>query len=119
MKRSQDVFFFTLIDLLLQLLFVAVVVWVIDRATPDPCKGGKCIEKEPWQVLAARNGFSTLQELMDYLTRLSPIGGLDSLRRIVDAAGGPDSVKLKSKEIYRKSYFYRIPVPPISKRTWQ
>ncbi len=103
-------FFFTLIDLLLQLLFVAVVVWVIDRATPDPCKGGKCIEKEPWQVLAARNGFSTLQELMDYLTRLSPIGGLDSLRRIVDAAGGPDSVKLKSKML--DSLLKGVGLPP-------
>lgn len=110
MKKSQDVYFFTLIDLLLQLLFVAVVVWVIDSAKPDPCEGAKCIKSKPWQDLAALNGFSTLQELMDYLTRLSPFGGLDSVVRVVKEAGGPDSVRIKSRML--DSLLKGVGLPP-------
>lgn len=110
MKRSQDVFFFTLIDLLLQLLFVAVVVWVVDRATPDPCEDNKCIEQKPWKDLVDRNKFSTLTELLDFLTRLSPIRSLDSARKVVDEAGGVDSVRIKARML--DSLLNGVGLPP-------
>ncbi len=110
MKRSQDVYFFTLIDLLLQLLFVAVVVWVIDRATPEPCADGTCIAKAPIQKLAEKNGFSTITQLMDYLTRLSPLGGADSAIIAVREAGGVDSVRLKTRML--DSLLRGVGLPP-------
>ena len=116
MKRSDDVFFFTLIDFLVQALFFGLLLFVLGQAAQQ--ESAKALEasnqvtkdKEArLEKVAQASGFSNLTELLDYLTKLAPVtefkgiadflsssGGIGKAREavtVVQAAGGPDKFK--------------------------
>ena len=91
MRRTQDVYFFTLIDLLLQLLFVAVIFWTLQEQKsvknvlrPD--------EQEQVKTALSKSGFSTITELTDWLTRMAPVARDEAVRAVAEA-GGLDSLR--------------------------
>jgi len=92
MKRSNDVFFFTQIDLLLQILFFGLVLFVVGQTAVH--------------AVLKQAGVSNLTELSDKLTKLVPAdsdletfvrenGGRKYIRDAVEAVrkvGGPEKV---------------------------
>lgn len=116
MKRSDDVFFFTLIDFLLQALFFGLLLYVLGQAAQQEVAKARetsnqvAKDKEAkLEKVAQASGFSNLTELLDYLTKLAPAtefkgiadflnsaGGLGKAMEAVtavQAAGGPDKIK--------------------------
>ena len=72
MKRSEAVFFFTLVDFLIQIAFFALVLYAVVQI-----QDAKRTEKEAEAARASKDvahwtGFSTLSELSDYLSKLAP-----------------------------------------------
>lgn len=116
MKRSDDVFFFTLIDFLVQALFFGLLLYVLGQAAQQESakarEASDQVAKDKdarLEKVAQASGFSNLTELLDYLTKLAPVmefkgiadflssaGGIGKAREavtVVQAAGGPDKVK--------------------------
>ena len=108
MKRDESVFFFTLVDFLLTVLFFGLVLFAVRQAQAK--RTSDLQEEEGTAIAKVREatGISDLTELTDRLTRLGPIanaeeavrlvtevGGTVAARRLVEttvAAGGDDSV---------------------------
>lgn len=126
MKRSDDVFFFTLIDFLLQAIFFGLVLFALAKTAEQ-----SAIEKQPGDKVAIDTlisvaGVSSITELTDLLTRLVPardlrakvglldsIGGWETIRKLrplIDSVGGPDSARLiLGRYIHRQDGFGKPP----------
>ncbi len=122
MRRTDDVFFFTLIDLLLQVFFFGLLLYVVStaQARRDDV-GRRSVEKE----LLNAAGVSNLTELTDQLSRLAPIsalkgmndfvshnGGLETVKRQVDMvsrAGGRDTVQARLDRLEKIEAGYGLP----------
>ena len=106
MQQSEHTLYVTLIDFLLQILFLGMVVGVIYAVSQKPKPG----EQQCWedvkktqatlQTIKNLTGISDITELTDLLTRLSPlqqaISNLDAFQKIsteVNKVGGVDSAK--------------------------
>ena len=104
MKRNDTVFFFVLVDFFLQLSFLGVIFFAMDRPLILAVSDTRLPDQEKvrqFDSLTTRTGISDLVELTDQLTRLIPAdssrGGalisiIASLRRLTSDAGGVDSV---------------------------
>lgn len=106
MKRGDDVFLLTLIDLLLQLLFVGLLVSAADAALRE--KPAEQIVLAPETVarldsIAKAQGFANVDSLTDELTRLAPVRELRRLAGISSSAGGVDSLKSLVEKAQRGS----------------
>lgn len=117
MKRSDDVFLFTLVDFLLQALFFGFFLYVVGKALA-PAQLSKS-EREARAALLEKTKVSDLIELTDLLSKMGPLeklpgtaeffqknGGVVGLRVTLEAMqqiGGADTVRtmqavLKAKE---------------------
>jgi hypothetical protein len=72
MKRNDDVFFFTLVDFLLQVFFFGLLLYVVSKVAVN--SEVKRVEeaKEKIQKVEKWTGFSSITELTDYLSNLAP-----------------------------------------------
>lgn len=91
MRRSDDVFFFTLIDFLLQVFFFGLVLYVVAKATaPGPLSAS---EEAAKKQLLEKTGVSSLVELTDLLARMAPLDQLHGVSEFVSGHGGLKGVK--------------------------
>ncbi len=89
MKRSEDVFFFTLIDFLIQITFFGFLLYALDQVGRDVTdKKIKEVEK-----LVELTGVSNLTELTDYLTNMAPVKELKGVADFISTAGGIENAK--------------------------
>ena len=98
MKKSNDVFLLTLVDLLLQLLFLGLVLYAVNaaRSASGAAQIAQAVKhaKEVARLdsVSQAKGFSTITELTDWLTRLVPADA-ERLTAVADKVGGVDSVE--------------------------
>ena len=81
MRRSDDVFFFTLIDFLLQVFFFGLLLFVVGQTLQQDEKNNRDKEEQKRDELFKSAGVSSITELTDLLTKMAP---LDSLRGTSD-----------------------------------
>lgn len=108
MRRNDEVFFFVLIDFLLQVVFFGLLLFVIWHAAESKQNEDRERQAEAGRAAFKASGVSSIAELMDWLTKLVPLdelrgtkdfidrnGGQEKVQRAVDAvnaAGGPENV---------------------------
>lgn len=109
MKRNNDVYFITLIDLLVQILFLGLLLYVVAKAGSEQEQRRQDKESEAVQRLLKASGVSNITELTDELTKLAPLnelkgtadflaraGGITAANKMLDAskqAGGADQLR--------------------------
>ena len=105
MRQSEHILYVTLIDFLLQILFLGLVLSVIYAASlePDPERGkieDPKTAQENIQTIKKLTGISDITELTDLLTRLGPLqqvkGKQDDYEKLYSEAkkvGGVDAAK--------------------------
>lgn len=76
MKKNNDVFFLTLIDFLLQVLFFGLVIFALMNALTQKKESEKVADDERFRQLVKAAGVSNITELTDELTKLAPINEL-------------------------------------------
>jgi hypothetical protein len=94
MKRSDDVFFFTLIDFLLQVFFFGLLLYVFAQSNQNELEKIRRQDDEVIEKLKIVSGFSNLTELTDILTNLAPMKELKGTSDFIRKAGGLDKVTL-------------------------
>jgi hypothetical protein len=124
-KTSNDVFFFTLVDFLAQVLFLGLVLFAIHTAAQRRKDAEIPHGKEQLRKLLDAAGVSNLGEVTDLVTRMAPIqqqagsadfirqaGGIEKLRReheLVFSVGGIELLKrnLEKLKKYDDAYGMR------------
>jgi hypothetical protein len=81
MRRSDEVFFFTLIDFLLQVFFFGLFVFVVSQALKSEVDTARAAQERDSKRLLEATGISNIAELTDLLSKMVP---LDKLRGIAD-----------------------------------
>ncbi|MBW6495495.1 MAG: hypothetical protein K0B16_13240 [Burkholderiaceae bacterium] len=114
MRRSDDIFFFTLIDFLLQVFFFGLLLFVVGQHLKSDEERNRATEIKEREHLLKAAGVSSITELTDRLTKMAPLdqllGSSDFIARnggekavqaavaAVSAAGGVEKVaKLKNE----------------------
>ncbi|MEI6335207.1 MAG: hypothetical protein WCS87_11640 [Methylococcaceae bacterium] len=97
MKRSDDVFFFTLIDFLVQVFFFGLLLYVLSQAAQIQAENARHEEEAKIQKLMNATGVSNLAELTDELSKLAPIKELKGVSDFINKAGGLDEAKRMHK----------------------
>lgn len=92
MKRSDDVFFFTLIDFLLQAFFFGLLLYVVARSANGAVEHEKAEREKQIEQVNRVAGVSNLTELTDLLTKLAPIRDLQGTADFIARAGGAEKV---------------------------
>lgn len=114
MRRSDDVFFFTLIDFLLQVFFFGLLLFVVGQALKQEEKLDRETEVMQRDRLLKAAGVSSITELTDKLTKMAPLdklrgtsdfiarnggqNGVEAAVAAVNAAGGIDKVSQIQRE---------------------
>lgn len=93
MKKSEDIFFFTLIDFLIQACFFGLVLYGLAQHSQQAEKARIKTERETIDKALRGTGVSNLTELTDELTKLAPVKDLRALSEIAKLAGGPEALK--------------------------
>ena len=93
MKRADDVFFFTLIDFLIQVFFFGLLLFVVGKAVESRKETQRGHEAKQINELVLAAGVSNITELQDYLTRLAPIRDLQGTADFIRSTGGEDKVR--------------------------
>jgi len=93
MRRTDDVFFFTLIDFLLQIAFFGVLLFVFQQTASRVEQSRRAAEEAKKNELLAGAGVSDLTELTDMLTRMAPLDQLRGTSDFIATNGGVDKVK--------------------------
>lgn len=105
MRQSEHILYITLIDFLLQILFLGMVVGVIYAATKNPKSEEQKVEEaksaqENLLNIKKLTGVSNITELTDLLTRLGPLqqayknaASFEKIASDIDKVGGLDSTK--------------------------
>jgi len=88
MKRGDDVFFFTLIDFLLQVFFFGLLLFVVLQAKSKDDGAALQREEAAKERLLKGVGVSSLTELTDLLTRLAPLEELRGTSEFMARNGG-------------------------------
>jgi len=99
LKDSDDVFFFTLIDFLLQVFFFGLLLFVVGQAGKAEDEERLRKERTQFDEVKKAAGVSNLAELTDYLTRLAPVKDLKGLADFITGAGGLDKAKETAKVV--------------------
>lgn len=108
MRRSDDVFFFTLIDFLLQVFFFGLLLFVVGQSLQNDKERDHEKERQEVERIKEAAGVSNITELTDALTKMAPLkellgtsdfiqrnGGFKNIEAAVNAAsaaGGVDKV---------------------------
>ena len=91
MRRGDDVFFFTLIDFLLQVFFFGLVLYVVSQAfAPKPLDPK---EDKARKDLIEKANVSNLAELTDMLSKLVPMDKLRGTAEYISRNGGWYNIK--------------------------
>lgn len=88
MKRSDDVFFFTLIDFLIQVFFFGLVLFVLNQSVQAAKDEAQKADAENVKKLLVAAGVSSLTELTDELTNLAPLKELKGMSDFISHNGG-------------------------------
>lgn len=91
MRRGDDVFFFTLIDFLLQVFFFGLLLYVVSQAFAPKPLGPE--EEKSRQQLLEKAKVSNLTELTDLLSKMVPMDNLRGTADFISRNGGWDKVK--------------------------
>lgn len=102
MKRSDDVFFFTLIDFLLQVFFFGLLLYVFARNLEHAKADVRQAEAQEIAKLKAASGVSNITELTDLLTNLAPLKELRGTSDFIARAGGIDNA-IKAFDFVQKA----------------
>jgi hypothetical protein len=94
-KRSDDVFFFTLIDFLLQAFFFGLLLYVAAKSTNVAAEHKRVERDKQIEEVKRAAGVSNLTELTDLLTKLAPIRDLQGTADFIARAGGVEKVMSK------------------------
>lgn len=92
MRRSDDVFFFTLIDFLLQVFFFGLLLFVVAQHLKKEEDANRETEVEQRDKLLKAAGVSSITELSDLLTKMAPLDQLRGTSDFIARSGGVDSV---------------------------
>ena len=93
MRRSDDVFFFTLIDFLLQVFFFGLLLFVVGQhLKKDEDRNRETEVKEQDRLLKAA-GVSSITELSDWLTKMAPLETLQGTNDFIARNGGEKAVQ--------------------------
>jgi hypothetical protein len=99
MKKSEEIFYFTLIDFLIQIFFFGLVLY----AASNYLNGKKNAEREANEKQIAQmlkaTGVSNLTELSDDLSKLGPLKELKGTADFISRNGGPTKVEETVKVI--------------------
>lgn len=93
MKRNNDVFFLTLIDFLLQVLFFGLVIFALMHALTKKQDSDRVKESEQVKQLVKAAGVSNLTELTDELTKLAPISELKGTSDYLQKLGSVENAQ--------------------------
>lgn len=93
MKKNNDVFFLTLIDFLLQVLFFGLVIFALMSALTQKQKSEKAAEDERVKELIKAAGVSNITELTDELTKLAPINELKGTSDFLQKLGSVENAQ--------------------------
>jgi membrane-associated protease RseP (regulator of RpoE activity) len=93
MRRSDDVFFFTLIDFLLQVFFFGLLLFVVWQVQQASAAKGRAAEEAAKDKLLAGAGVSSITELSDFLTKMAPLDQLRGMSDFIVRSGGINDVK--------------------------
>lgn len=99
MRRSDDVFFFTLIDFLLQVFFFGLLIFVVVQVLSQDKAKQEAKEAEARERLLKLAGVSSLTELTDILTKLVPLKDLQGTKEFFQKYGGRDAVEAGMKAV--------------------
>lgn len=91
MRRGDDVFFFTLIDFLLQVFFFGLLLYVVSQAAA--AKALSDDEERARKNLLTKTKVSSLVELTDLLTKMAPLDHLPGTAEFFNKNGGLQKVK--------------------------
>lgn len=97
MRRSDDVFFFTLIDFLLQVFFFALLLFVVGQTLKGDDERTREKEIAEREELLKATGVSSLAELTDLFTKMVPLDKLRGTSDFITRNGGPDAVEAAVK----------------------
>lgn len=117
MKRTDDVFFFTLIDFLVQVFFFGLLLYTLGSATKHAARKAQDTEAVQIKKLLETSGASNLTELTDELANMAPVselkgtadfirtgGGLEKakkLREVVEQAGGAENLMSRLERLQK------------------
>jgi hypothetical protein len=90
MKRGNDVFFFTLIDFLVQVFFFGLVLVAAGRAAEATKLEQQAKDLQQLEAAKKAAGVSSLNELTDALTKLGPLDELKGTKDFISKMGGRD-----------------------------
>jgi len=93
MKRNNDVYFVTLIDLLVQIIFLGLLLYVVAKAGESAKKSTSQVDSRAVERLLKATGVSNLTELTDELSKLAPITELKGTADFVKRVGGAAAAK--------------------------
>ena len=99
MRRSDDVFFFTLIDFLLQVFFFGLLLFVVGQSLKSEEELTAKAREELLDRALKANGVSNITELSDLLTRLAPLDRLRGTADFIERNGGPEVVEKGLKAV--------------------
>jgi hypothetical protein len=93
MRRTDDVFFFVLIDFLVQAFFFGFLLYAISQAGQAEQKRMRESEEQELERLKEATGISNLTQLTDDLSKLGPIEELKGTADFIEKMGGVEEVK--------------------------
>lgn len=93
MKRGDDVFFFTLIDFLLQVFFFGLLLFVAWQFQQQSTQGARERDEAARKRLLDAAGVSSIAELTDLLTKMVPLDQLRGTSDFMARNGGMDKAK--------------------------
>lgn len=93
MRRSDDVFFFTLIDFLLQVFFFGLLLFVAGRALENEKDHSREARDKQVDAMVKATGVSSIAELSDLLTKLVPLDKLRGTADFIARNGGEKEVE--------------------------
>src|SRR5687768_4691818 len=97
MRRSDDVFFFTLIDFLLQVFFFGLLLFVVGQALQKNRESDYQREQRAIQELKKTTGVSNITELTDALSKMAPLKELRGTSDFMQRHGGIENVEAMVK----------------------
>jgi hypothetical protein len=93
MRRSDDVFFFTLIDFLLQVFFFGLLLFVVGQLLQQQQEAQREKDEAALNGLLKATGVSNITELTDFLSKLAPLDRLRGTKDFIEKNGGMKSVE--------------------------
>ncbi len=93
MKRSDDVFFFTLIDFLLQIFFFGLLLFVVGQLLQQEDSAKRVKDDQAVEKLLKATGISNITELTDILSKMAPLDQLRGTSDFLAKNGGTKGVE--------------------------